>query len=202
MYFYDDSIENIEMVKKRKDITSVWVSNKTPNAISPNKFEYVKLFQKRYPKNNYAKTIDPSTLCNMTLGSGLTIDEIRKITHTYAKVVLFDWDLTLSVFNGTYVPGRGFTFHKDISFEEVAHFYAGTLRRFEALKSMFKALRENGTRIYILTNSAWGSHPKEFVKILRVYDPKMITKEILYGNMNKLRKINQVFTRKLKTYYK
>jgi len=202
MYFYDDSMENIEMVKKRKDITSVWVSNKTPNSISPNKFNYVKLFQKRYPDNKYAKTIDPGTLCKMTLGSGLTVEEIRKITHTYAKLVLFDWDLTLSVFNGTYVPGHGFTFPKDISFNEVAHFYAGTARRFEALKTMFKTLRENGARVYILTNSGWGVHPKEFVKILRVYDPQMIPKEILYGNLNKLKKINQVFTRKkLKAYH-
>jgi len=196
MYFYDDMIENIELVRARKDITSVWVSNKKPNTISPNKFTYVTLFQKRYPKNKYAKTIDPSTLCSMTLGSGLTIDEIKKVTHHETKVVLFDWDLTLSVFNGTYVPGHQFTFPKNISFDEVAHFYAGSARRYEALKRMFRLLREKGAKVYILTNSGWGKHPHEFVKILRCYDPQMVPQEILFGNQNKLKKINQVLTRK------
>ena len=35
-----------------------------------------------------------------------------------------------------------------------------------------------------------------FVKLLRCYDPKIKPREILYGNLNKLKKINQVFTRK------
>jgi len=194
MYFYDDSKENIRSVKSRKDIKSIWVSNKRP--LSKNKSAYLSMFQQKYPNNRYAKLIDESVLNTLTLGSGLTIDEIRHITYKRAKLVIFDWDLTLSVFNGTYAPGNNFIFPKDIPMNDIALFYAGSNRRLEAIKLMFSTLREKGTRIYILTDNGWGERPNEFVKLLNCYDPRLKPREILYGNRNKLKKINQVFTRK------
>lgn len=191
MYFYDDMKENIESVSARKDITSVWVINRK----TLTKTSYVDQFRKRYPYNKYVKIIDEKVLDTMTIGSGLSIEKIKQITYKKAKVVIFDWDLTLSIFNGTYVPHL-FNFPKDIPLYDIAQFYAGSSKRFEAIQKMFSVLRERRTRVYILTNNGWGQHPTEFIKLLRIYDPKMKTKEILYGNLDKLKKINQVFTRK------
>lgn len=212
IYFYDDSKFTINSFKTRKDIRSVWVSNKTPNPISKNMnpYYYVSMFHKKYPKNKYAlcmlkePPIKPvkkihieNTICSrckIDTGSGLTMNEIHKITNKTAKTVLFDWDLTLSVCNGLYVPGTdNFVFPKkmDYTLDEMAHFYAGTLQRFEAIKSMFKTLRDNGTKIFILTNNGWGTSPVEFVKLLNVYDPALVPDEIIYGNNDKINIINK-----------
>ena len=67
---------------------------------------------------------------------------------------------------------------------------------FDVAKAMFKKLRDKGTKIYILTNNGWAKHPAHFVTLFQHYDPQMKQHEILFGNQNKLRKINQVFTSK------
>ena len=215
IYFYDDDIGNINSFKSRKDIKSVWVSNKTPNPISKNMpaYYYVSMFHTKYPKNKYAKCmldkppVKPTkkiniknnicSRCTISTGSGLTIDEIHKITKKRASVVIFDWDLTLSVCNGVYVKvtnkSNKFVFPKklDYTLDEMAHFYAGTLERFEALKNMFKTLRGKGTKIFILTNNGWGSSPVEFVKLLNIYDPELVPEEIIYGSNDKINVINK-----------
>ena len=188
MYFYDDYQENIDMVKKRRDITSILVPNKKPKT---NKFTHAVTFHKKYPKNKYGTIMqNPEAICKIAFGTGLTIPEIRRIGNKPAKVVLFDWDQTLSIFNGIYTPGD---FSKFEFTEDVARFYAGSTERFNALKTMFKKLRDKGTKIYILTNNGWAKHPAHFVTLFQHYDPQMKQHEILFGNQNKLRKINQVF---------
>ena len=189
MYFYDDYQENIDMVKKRKDITSILVPNKKPKT---NKFTHAVTFHKKYPKNKYGTIMqNPEAMCKLEFGTGLTIPELKRIGNKPAKVVILDWDLTLSIFNGIYSPTNPFIFDED-----VAQFYAGGNARFEALKAMFKKLRDKGTKIYILTNNGWAKHPAHFVTLFQHYDPQMKQHEILFGNQNKLRKINQVFTSK------
>ena len=219
IYYYDDSIFNIESFKERKDIKSILVTNKTPNPISKNMppYYYVSMFHSKYPNNNYAKCmldvppIKPTkkihignticSRCTITTGSGLTIDEIKKITKKKAKTIIFDWDLTLSVCNGIYMPrmlnakmvhSGDFVFPKkmDYTFEEIAQFYAGTHERFEAIKAMFKQLREKKINIFILTDNIWGNNPNEFAKILKTLDPVIEPHEIIYGNNNKIKVIN------------
>jgi hypothetical protein len=215
IYFYDDSKFNINSFKTRKDIKSVWVSNKTPNPISKNmpSYYYADMFYKKYPNNNYAKymvvkpPLKPTkkinishticSRCQIQTGSGLTINEINKISKKKAQTVIFDWDLTLSVCNGIYVPSVNYLHNNvfpkrlNFTFEEMAQFYAGTLERFEALKNMFKKLRENNTKIFILTDNGWGSSPVELVKLLNVYDPDLVSDEIIYGNNDKIKTLNK-----------
>ena len=214
IYFYDDSIVNIESFKIRKDIKSILVPNKTPNPISKNMpaYYYATMFHTKYPQNKYGKCmldtppVKPTknihiantvcARCNIETGSGLTMNEIQKITKKKAKTVIFDWDLTLSVCNGLYTPRLvqtdDFVFPEkmDYTFDEMAQFYAGTLERFEALKHMFKQLRERNTNIFILTDNGWGASPIEFAKILRSYDPYIMPNEIIYGNLNKIKTLN------------
>jgi hypothetical protein len=188
MYFYDDYQENIDRVKKRKDIIPILVPNKPPKT---NKFNHAITFHKKYPRNKYGTIMkNPDAMCKLEFGSGLTIKELNKIGNTPAKVVLFDWDLTLSMFNGIYTTGD---FNQFKFTEDVARFYAGSAERFNALKTMFKKLRDKGTKIYILTNNGWAKYPAHFVTLFQHYDPQMTQHEILFGNQNKLKKINQVF---------
>ena len=150
--------------------------------------------------------------CTISTGSGLTINEINKIANKKAKAIIFDWDLTLSVCNGIYMPRMAnaimvktgdFVFPKkmDYTFEEIAQFYSGTLERFEAIKEMFKKLRERKINIFILTDNIWGNNPNEFVKILKTFDPIIEPHEIIYGNNNKIKVINNhsFFKRKKRT---
>ena len=225
IYFYDDDMVNINSFKSRKDIKSVWVSNKTPNPISKNMpaYYYAYMFHKKYPKNKYAKCmlekppLEPTkkihtanticARCTIVTGSGLTINEIHKITKRKASVVIFDWDLTLSVCNGIYTPGLSFAndnIFPDITkmnytFEEMAHFYAGSLERLDAIKKMFKTLRDKGTKIFILTNNGWGNKPNDFIKFLNIYDPLLVSDEIIYGNHDKINVINKHPFYKLKS---
>jgi hypothetical protein len=215
IYFYDDSKYYIDSFKTRKDIKAIWVSNKTPNPISKNmpSYYYVTMFHKKYPKNKYAtcmldtpplkptkKIHTANTICSrctIQTGSGLTINEIHKITKRKASIVIFDWDLTLSVCNGLYTPrlvySNDFVFptKMEYTFEEMAHFYAGTIERFDAIKTMFKTLRDKGTKIFILTDNPWGKNPTELAKILNAYDPSLVPDEIIYGNNDKINIINK-----------
>lgn len=217
IYFYDNNIENIKSFKSRKDIKSVWVSNKTPNPISKNmpSYYYVTMFHTKYPKNKYAKCmldtppVKPTkkihilnticSRCNIGTGSGLTINEIRQITNKRASTVIFNWDLTLSVCNGIYTPRLSYSNpiifpnpnKMDYTFEEMAHFYAGSLERLDAIKNMFKVLRERNTNIFILTNNEWANKPNEFIKFLNIYDPALVTNEIIYGNNDKIKVLNK-----------
>jgi hypothetical protein len=79
----------------------------------------------------------------------------------------------------------------DYTFEEMAHFYAGTLERLEAIQNMFKVLREKNTKIFILTDNPWGNKPNDFIKILNIYDPMLVADEIIYGNNDKINVINK-----------
>jgi hypothetical protein len=224
IYYYDSSKTNIDTFKKRKDIKTILVSNKTQNPISKNMpaYYYVTMFHKKYPKNKYAKCmldtppVKPTkkihigntvcSRCNIYTGSGLTIDEIKKIAKQKAKVVIFEWDLTISVCKGgIFIPrltfSNEFVFPKnmDYSMDEIAHFYAGTLERYEEIKNMFKQLRENKTKIFILTNNQWATIPNEFAKILKSYDPQIEAENIIYGNNNKISTINKHYFLKNKT---
>ena len=63
MYFYDDYQENIDMVKKRKDIISILVPNKKPKT---NKFNHAVTFHKKYPRNKYGTIMqNPEIMCTL-----------------------------------------------------------------------------------------------------------------------------------------
>jgi hypothetical protein len=212
--FYDDNLATIKAFRKQHPhIKSFFVSNKQRNPILKNnaKFYYPLLFSQMYPNNKYAQflvndshlTASPGktaptnvceSLCRFAdVGSGLTLAEIKTLlTHRF-DVILFDWDLTLSVCNGIMLPDD-----PKSNYTEVAEFYAGTLERFNALRAMFTELRRRGTKVYILSDNGMAQKPKlpveegqtslfdSFLLILQQLDGEIRKDDIVYGNNNKV----------------
>jgi hypothetical protein len=150
-------------------------------------FYYPAMFLEKYPHNKYAQAIlekqavpaksTPST-CTREVGGGLSITDIKRAAKRPADVVLFDWDLTLSVCNGIPLPKNT----TDYTFTEVAQYCAGTMERFHALREMFAELRLRGTKVFILTNSGFAkSYGNDFVEILKVLDSELTKEDVVLG---------------------
>ena len=167
-------------------------------------FYYPMMFLKKYKNNKYAQelvkgmTIEKSfNLCDECLnstGQGISIKEMKQIIKWSNKpsiktrTVFFDWDKTISVCNGIFLPENT----NDFSTTDIAQYLAGTKERFDALQFMFFHLRKNGVDCKIFTNNGWGNLVKGreqdfqfFLNIARVFDPQMKEDDIIYGNRNK-----------------
>ena len=218
VYFYDDDPVNITTFKAaHPSVRSVLVKNEgvTPILKNMDAFYYPTMFHRMYPHNRYAATLIEEhdimhpqkvrpelacRICGVKVGQGLTVAEIRKIARRRAEVVLFDWDLTLSVCNGLILPRD-----KEYSNAEVAQYCAGTLERFNALREMFAELRRRGTKIYILTNNGWAQDDtvERFSGVVQVFDGQIAKEDIVYGRGEKAVVYStdqrfRVFTRKRK----
>lgn len=200
VYFYDDDPVNITTFRAaHPSVRSVLVKNQgtTPILKNMDGFYYPTMFHRMYPNNRYAAALVEEhdilhphklrpelacRLCGVRVGQGMTVAEIKQIARRKADVVLFDWDLTLSVCNGLLLP-------QDVEYSnaEVAQYYAGSLERFNALREMFGELRRRGTKIYILTNNGWAqdSTVERFSGIVQVFDGQIAKEDIVYGRGDK-----------------
>jgi hypothetical protein len=109
-----------------------------------------------------------------------TIDAVGDLPWNAGDVVMFDWDLTLSAYNGLQLP------HPDVA--AAALFYAGGRVRFEHLKRMFSSLRKKKVKVFVLTNNPTAATPHErrnFLDLLQVLDPKFLMSELVYGHQQK-----------------
>ena len=196
VYFYDDDPVNITAFRAaHPSVRSVLVKNQgtTPILKHMDGFYYPTMFNRLYPNNRYAAALIEEhdilhphklrpelacRLCGVRVGQGMTVAEIKQIARRKADVVLFDWDMTLSVCNGLILP-------QDVAYSnaEVAQYYAGSLERFNALREMFGELRRRGTKIYILTNNGWAqdSTVERFSGIVQVFDGQIAKEDIVYG---------------------
>jgi hypothetical protein len=214
VFFDDDFYGNINPFRQSFPlIKSILVPDKPYNQILHGKpdFYYPMMFLKKYKNNKYAQelvkgmTIEKSfNVCDECLnstGQGISIKEMKQIIkwsnkHSIkSRIVFFDWDKTISVCNGIFLPentNKQYNFTNDFSPVDIAQYLAGTKERFDALQFMFFHLRKNGVDCKIFTNNGWGNLVKGreqdfqfFLNIARVFDPQMKDDDIIYGNRNK-----------------
>ena len=215
VFFDDDFYGNINPFRQSFPlIKSILVPDKPYNQILRGKpdFYYPMMFLKKYKNNKYAQelvkgmTIEKSfnvcEECHNSTGQGITIKEINKIikwSNNYtdkSRTVLFDWDKTISVCNGIFLPEnvKNFQYKLTGNFSpiDIAQYFAGTKQRFDALQIMFFHLRKNSIDCKIFTNNGWGNLVKGreqdfhfFLNIVRVLDPQMKETDIIYGNRDK-----------------
>ena len=219
IFFDDDFTNNINPFRQSFPlIKSILVpDNKPYNQIlhGKNSFYYPMMFLKKYKNNRYAQelvkgmTIEKSfnlcDECNNITSQGISIKETKKIinwannSHQPNRSVLFDWDKTISVCNGIFLPENTNKWIKNIdkfddiySTTEIAQYLSGTIERFNALQLMFFHLRKNGVDCKIFTNNGWGFLVKGreknfhfFLNIVRSLDPQMKEEDIIYGHSNK-----------------
>jgi hypothetical protein len=109
-----------------------------------------------------------------------TIDDIADFAWNPGDVLLFDWDLTLSAYNGLQLPSP------DV--EAAAVHYAGGVVRLEHLKRMFRSLRKKKVKFFILTDNPTAMllpQRRHFLKLLHEFDPKFLLSELVYGHQQK-----------------
>ena len=208
VFFDDDFYGNINPFRQAFPlIKSILVPDKPYNQIlrgNP-EFYYPIMFFNKYKHNKYAQelvkdmTIEKSynlgeSYFNST-GQGISIKEMKQLikwsnkSSTKPRTIFFDWDKTISICNGIFLPKST---NKNFSVIEVAQYLSGIKKRFDALQLMFFYLRKNNIDCKIFTNNGWGNLVKGseqnfhyFLDIVRVLDPQMKENDIIYGKRNK-----------------
>ena len=165
--FYDNFDEMIKQFKKsKKYVEPILVSNKPNKEVmhgNPNASLYTKQFLKMYPDNKYAQYLLSKNNKEIGTNVGFSRDDAINLSKWVAdpkiktKIVIFDWDGTISVVEGVVLPPTKHTtlemFEKGVTYKDIALYYAGTKTRFEGLRNMFTYLHEAGVEIFILTNN-------------------------------------------------
>ena len=95
------------------------------------------------------------------------------------KYIFFDWDGTITV-------TEGFSYFNNLSkkqLQEYLYYLVGGKERFQDLELLFSSLEKNNVNIYILTNNptSTGKYRPYFIKLIRLFFPKMKAKHLLYG---------------------
>ena len=224
--FYDDDLQyNILPFRKSwPRVKALYVpegKNYTPILKDATHFHYPRLFLEMYPQNKYAAalvagltTSQPKNLCDMckvTTGQALTLHDMDQLikwaNHAVVpltkRTVLFDWDKTLSVCNGIFIPEMDmnhvlkYQLTMPFTFTDMAQYFAGTIERYHALRQMFAELRRNQVRCIIFTNNGWAAIDSPstnrrrferinfFCQIVQALDPLMTVTDIIYGNLDK-----------------
>jgi len=165
--FYDNFDEMIKHFNKsHQHIESILVSNNPNKEIMKGKTissYYTKQFLKYYPENKFAQYL--SAINNKEIGTtiGFSRNDAVNLSKWVLtpepknKIVIFDWDGTLSVIEGLILPHTKSAtlemFKDGITYQEIALYYAGTKLRLEGLQNMFRFLHEKNVEVFVLTNN-------------------------------------------------
>jgi hypothetical protein len=224
VFFDDDLLRNIQPFRENfPNIKSIHVTTTKPYVQILQKktdVDYPAMYLKKYKDNRYAQELVKANniceQCQNVTNQGISIPDLKKIIQWSSRTnkprtILFDLDNTLTVCNLILSPDVVAKTEKDIcSVEEIAQYISGTMERYDALLLMFFHLRKNGVACKVLTNNGWADKEYSgfpfFLKIMQVFDPKMTTDDVIYGQNDKVRVFKKykeflpAQTRKRRTY--
>lgn len=205
--FYDNDMLNITQFKEQlKFIESIFVDNSPNKEILDGSIAslYTTKFLDKNPNNKYALYLN--SLNNKEIGTDVGFSEkdaknlkkwVNKITRK--RVVVFDWDGCLSTIEGIILPSNikmeNEYKQNEITYKDIALYYAGGIKRFQMLKNLFKYLNKKKVRVFILTNNPSASckiqtqsllsiGPKSrdnFYKVVKQIIPQINKEDILCG---------------------
>ena len=181
--FYDDDPINIVEVSKLK-IKSILITNGPVNLNYKERHNYYKNFVNNSYFDHFKPAGSPS--CGFTLKHAETLVGWLKTQKN--PIVLFDWDRTITCFDGFAIENHPFTYSSvGVKLQDVAEYICGGKQRLQILAHVCQRIRneENG-EIFIVTNNPSAlSNRKEFVKLVRVIDPHFKDKCLIYGHGQK-----------------
>lgn len=239
--FYDDSQKNMINLKSCDSLNRVKIKRENYNyELRSKKLEknnYLTYFAKE-EKNKYAeilhflseekdengKNVFEISIKPERLSNGLKknhIENLKKWVNSkrfFDKsqlYVFFDWDLTISVYEGFYQLSKDFNeiginrefidYYEDktkITVNEVQLkndfllFILGGRERFNMLRDMYNFLREKGVNIFIITNNdtAEGESKLWFLSIINLIFSDFRENQLIYsGVIGKYEAINKIF---------
>jgi hypothetical protein len=179
--FYDDDPINIIEVSKL-NIKSILIKTTPVNLDYKERYNYYKNFTNNSYYEEFKAAGTPTDGFNKTHATEL-FAWLKKVN---LPVVLFDWDRTITFFDGFVLENYPFTYSsKGIRIKDVMEYICGGHERLLFLSQVFSAIRKKG-EIFIVTNNPGCVHNRpEFVKLIRAIDPHFKEKCLLYGNGNK-----------------
>jgi len=165
--FYDNFDEMIKQFQKaKKYIESIHVSckpNKEVMRSDSNAALYTEKFLKLYPDNKFAKSLLETKNKEIGTNIGFSRNDAKNLSkwvlnpQIKTKIVIFDWDGTLSIIEGVVLPPTRETttemLKRGITYKEIAEYYAGTKERLTGFQNMFNFLEQKGVEVFILTNN-------------------------------------------------
>ena len=207
--FYVNTREMIQQFKTTHPLVeTILVSNKPNKEImrgKANASQYTTNFLQLYPSNTFAQFMASIKNKELATNIGFSDDEIKDLYQWSAnpniktKVVIFDWDGTLSIIEGLLLPHSHYTmkdmFKMGITYYDIALYYAGTEERLIRLRQLFEYLYTQKVEVFILTNNPtaacnWrkiheiGIGPMSrhnFFQVVKEFIPHMKEKNILCG---------------------
>ena len=165
---------------------------------------YTDSFLNLYPDNKFAKYLSENSYTEVGTTVGFNMADVINlkdwaILSPEKKIVLFDWDGTLSVIEGIYLPPNKMCEDKfeeyGITYKEIAEYYAGSNTRLNILKNMFLFLDSKNVDVFILTNNPTASidwnklndsligpeSRQNFYKVAKEFIPQLKEENILCG---------------------
>ncbi len=123
--------------------------------------------------------------------SGVNKRHVRDLLYPYMKQlrsIIFDWDRTLTVFEGLYSISTNvvdmldeFNLKGQVSIKDVAEYYLGGCKRVRLLRKVWKAAYKNKIPIYILSsNPSVGKNPTFFYQLLASVNLHVPLKNIIF----------------------
>lgn len=179
--FYDDDPINIHEVSKLH-IKSILITDKSVNLNYKEKHNYHNNFINNSYYNYFKPLGTPSDGFNMTYAEELLF-WLNKVSN---PIVLFDWDRTITCFDGFAIEHYPFTYSsRGIIIQDVLEYICGGYTKLNMLSYVFQSIRRKG-EIFILTNNPVALYNRpEFIKMIRAIDPHFKEKCLVYGNGQK-----------------
>ena len=104
------------------------------------------------------------------------------------KLILFDWDMTISCVEGLSIPTKDDALKYMMSIEEMLVYLLGGQTRLSLLRNMFRRLSEiPNTEIYIVTLNGYAKYSNtrpNFTKIIRELIPGFNINHLIYGGFS------------------
>ena len=165
--FFDDSIYEIQNSKKYKNIKTYYVKDDL-------NVYYNTYFKTLTSKTQYfVKKLNEKYNSNNIILKGIPIKILEKlnekIINSEINKIVFDWDFTLSIFEGwfseiNFNEVKSYINDNQSSIKNYAEYILGGLDRINILKSIFNNANKYNIPIYVLTNNIGLNNPYKFYK--------------------------------------
>jgi len=179
--FYDDDLNNIIEVSELP-IKCIFIVDKTVQLTYKNPQNY----HKNFVNNSYYNYFKPIGRPSNAFSMNHAEDLLLWINRTHNPIVLFDWDRTITCFDGFSIENYPFTYSsKGVRIQDVLEYICGGYTRLNLLSYVFQRIRQKG-EIFIITNNPISMNNRpEFIKMIRAIDPHFKEKCLIYGNGHK-----------------